>query len=280
MRLEKAHRQGIVHRDLKPANIMLTKSGAKLLDFGLAKSSFKETALNASHLETAEKPLTEEGTILGTVQYMAPEQLEGRESDGRTDIFALGQVLYEMITGQRTFKGTSRAAIISAILSSEPQPIAHVQPLTPPALEHLIRKSLAKDPEERWQSAHDIASELKWIAESSQSSPQAVAEKVGSRKNRERIAWALATLILMSAAAFFFFTREPRDVSLMRLSIVPEGETRITGQLALSPDGRSVAFVAKTLSGETSLWVRSTSWSNARKLPGTSNAVYPFLVSR
>jgi serine/threonine protein kinase len=274
--LDKAHRQGIVHRDLKPGNVMLTKSGAKLLDFGLAKYQLKETSPAASDLETRDRPLTEEGTILGTVQYMAPEQLEGKEADSRTDIFALGTLLHEMITGQRAFKGTSKAALISSILSTEPPSVSSLQPLAPAALDHVIRKCLAKDPDERWQNAHDVASELKWIAETSQSTPTTVAGKVVRRRNWERIGWAITTLLLLTAAILFYTTRAPKDKSLVRLSIVPEGETRISGQLAISPNGRSVAFVAKTLTGETTLWVRSTDWANAKKLPGTSNSIYPF----
>jgi Tol biopolymer transport system component len=231
---------------------------------------------DGSRLETRDRPLTEEGTILGTVQYMAPEQLEGKESDPRTDIFALGEVLFEMITGQRCFKGTSKAALISSILSTEPPSISTVQPLSPTALDHVIKKCLAKDPEERWQNAHDVASELRWIAETSQSTPTAVATKVVRHRNWERIAWAVATFVLLTAAILFYVTRQPKDLSLLRLSIVPEGETRITGQLALSPNGKSMAFVAKTLSGETNLWVRSTGWANAKRLPGSGNATYPF----
>ncbi len=274
--LDRAHRQGVIHRDLKPANIILTKSGAKLLDFGLAKYQLKEKAPAASHLETREKPLTEEGTILGTVQYMAPEQLEGKEADQRTDIFAFGEVLYEMITGKRAFTGSSKAALISSILSKDPPSVSSVQSLVPAALDHVIRKCLAKDPEERWQNAQDIASELKWISETSQSTQTAVAGKVVRPRNWERIGWIAATLILLAVAVLFYTTRAPKDKSLVRLSIVPEGETRISGQLSISPNGKSVAFVAKTLTGETALWVRSTDWANAKKLPGTSNAIYPF----
>jgi Tol biopolymer transport system component len=247
-----------------------------LLDFGLAKYQEAKAFPDGSHLETRDRPLTEEGTILGTVQYMAPEQLEGKESDARTDIFALGEILYEMITGRRTFQGQSKAALISSILSSEPTAISTIQPLAPAALDHLVKKCLAKDPDERWQNAHDVASELKWISESSQSSPTVPAGKVVRRKNWERITWAVLAMILLGLTIFLYTTREPKDTSLMRLSLVPEGETRITGQLAISPDGKKVAFVAKTIDGETSLWVRSMDWLNAKELPGTSDAIYPF----
>ena len=274
--LDKAHRQGVIHRDLKPGNIMLTKSGAKLLDFGLAKFTKKDSDTASSNLETREDPLTEEGIVLGTVQYMAPEQLEGNEADPRTDIFALGEILYEMVTGKRTFTGNSKAALITAILSTEPLPISNIQPLVPGALDHVVRKCLAKDRDERWQNAHDVASELKWIAETSHSTQTAVAGKVVRRKNWERIAWIAITAILLGAAILFYTRSNVKDTSMLRLSMVPEGETRIMGHLAISPNGHNVAFVAKTLTGETALWVRSIDSTTAKKLPGTSNSTYPF----
>ena len=161
--LNKAHRQGIIHRDLKPGNIMLTKSGVKLLDFGLAKlesSTSSPELTDTSQLATEVRDITSEGTILGTVQYMAPEQLEGRAVDARADIFAFGSVLHEMVTGKKAFTGTSQASLISAILKDEPVPISKVRPLSPPALDRLVKTCLEKDPEERWQSAHDLASQI------------------------------------------------------------------------------------------------------------------------
>src|SRR5256884_1010651 len=163
--LDEAHRSGVVHRDLKPGNIMLTATGAKLLDFGLAKEVVP-LANGATITAAAQSsPVTEEGTIIGTFQYMSPEQVEGKELDGRSDIFSLGAVLYEMVTGQRAFQGQSQLSVASAILEKEPAPISTVKPLTPPALDHAIRRCLAKDPEERWQTARDVGLELKWIAE-------------------------------------------------------------------------------------------------------------------
>ena len=160
--LDCAHRNGIAHRDLKPGNIMLTKGGAKLMDFGLARAIALSPAAGAlSESPTASSPLTAKGTIVGTFQYMAPEQLEGKETDARTDLWALGCVLFEMATGKRSFEGTSQASLIAAILKEEPRPVSELQPLAPPALEHLVKRCLAKDATERWQSARDVMHELK-----------------------------------------------------------------------------------------------------------------------
>jgi len=189
--LAKAHKLGITHRDLKPANIIITKSGAKLMDFGLARQSDVVPLATAPTQMTAEQSkLTKEGTIVGTFQYMAPEQLEGKEADARADIFALGEVIYEMVTGQPAFAGKSGAGLIAAILSSEPQPIAALQPLTPPALERLVKKCLAKDADERWQNAADLSTELKWIAEGGGQSVGIA--PASARKTREALAWLVA----------------------------------------------------------------------------------------
>src|SRR5262249_47680302 len=159
----KAHQAGIVHRDLKPANVMLTKTGAKLLDFGLAKPASVALTGPATMLPTTPN-LTVQGTILGTFRYMAPEQLEGRDADARSDIFALGVVVYEMVTGRKAFDGKSDASLIAAILERDPPSIVSVQPLAPASLDHIVSKCMAKDPDDRWQSARDVATELKWLA--------------------------------------------------------------------------------------------------------------------
>src|SRR5262245_27754345 len=197
--LSKAHRQGIVHRDLKPANVMLTKQGSKLLDFGLARVDAPKASSSASFLPTQQHTLTQAGTVLGTFQYMSPEQLEGGEADARTDIFAFGALLYEATTGRKAFEGKSQASLIGSIMTGSPPPIASIQPMTPPALERVIRTCLNKDPDERWQTAQDLAAELKWIAEGG-SQIGAPAPVVSRRKSRERWAWAAAALFAAIAA--------------------------------------------------------------------------------
>src|SRR5215469_10669118 len=194
--LAKAHKLGISHRDLKPANIMLTKSGTKLMDFGLAKLESDPAPLAAALTEmTAERSkLTGEGTIVGTLQYMAPEQLEGKEADPRTDIFALGEVIFETATGKPAFSGRSRASLIAAILTTEPPAMAQLQPMTPQALDRLVKKCLAKDPDDRWQSSSDLASEWNWIAEGGSQTAQAKPIPAG-RRRWDRAGWLFAVAV-------------------------------------------------------------------------------------
>jgi Tol biopolymer transport system component len=277
--LDKAHRQGIIHRDLKPGNVMITKSGIKLLDFGLAKAVAPASQQSSLTAFPTQHALTQEGTILGTFQYMAPEQLEGREADARTDIFAFGCVLYEMATGKKAFSGATQASLISSILRDEPHPISQVQPMSPPALDHVVKKSLAKDPEDRWQNAADLGGELKWIAESGSQAGAAVAA-VPRRSGRAWIPWALAGLLL---AATLYLGNEVRRLrtgggaEAVHSFIDPPEKTefRLTGDdsapIAISPDGSRVVFGA---GGK--LWVRSLSEGTAAPLAATEGGRFPF----
>jgi len=282
--LAKAHKLGITHRDLKPSNIMLTKSGAKLMDFGLAKQSGAVPwAASSTELTMEQSKLTREGMLLGTFQYMAPEQLEGKEADARTDIFALGEVMYEMATGKPAFSGTSRASLIAAILTTEPPPITQLQPLAPPALERTVKKCLSKDPDERWQSASDLASELSWMVEGGSEAgvPLAVTAK---GRARERLAWAAAVVgicvALWAGAAYYREAGKPAQV--VRAVIPTEEGTSpvisgdLGGPVMLSPDGKSLAFGATDTQGKVTLWVRDLDGLHARSLAGTDGATMPF----
>ena len=279
--LDKAHRQGIVHRDLKPGNVMLTKSGVKLLDFGLAKAMAPATPVSgATSLPTIvgslSPNLTSAGTILGTFQYMSPEQLEGKDADARSDIFSFGAVLYEMATGKKAFSAASQASLIAAILEHEPAPISSIAPLTPPALDRVIKKCLAKDPEERWQNAADLKSELAWIAEAG-SQAGVAAPVVAKRKSRERIAWiafAMAALAL-GVLAYAFVRRAPAPIPVVRSSILMPDKTSL-GVVALSPDGRRLAFTAYDAQGKSSIWIRPLDAAVAQPIAGTENAEFPF----
>lgn len=281
--LDAAHRKGVVHRDLKPGNIMLTKTGAKLLDFGLAKSS--GVMASDPNAVTMSQPLTGKGTILGTFQYMAPEQLEGAEADARTDIFAFGSVLYEMATGKRAFEGASRASLIASIMSSQPRAISELQPMTPPALDHVVRSCLAKDPDERVQTAHDVKLQLEWIQSAGSQAGAPVVTR-SRRKRREWIAWSAAALAFV---AVFFAAESYRAAStaprVIRAFVpAPEHSNFVfmgqgpggAGPLSLSPDGTQLAFVAKAEGGVELLYVRPLNSLTARSLAGTEGARYPF----
>ncbi|HEY6051349.1 MAG TPA: protein kinase [Thermoanaerobaculia bacterium] len=276
--LEKAHRQGIIHRDLKPANVMLTKFGVKLLDFGLAKAVAAVTPNSSmTALPTVAPNLTQAGTILGTFQYMSPEQLEGKEADARSDIFALGSVLYEMATGRKAFEGKSQASLIGSILRDEPAPISVVQPMTPPALDRVVKTCLAKDPEDRWQTARDVLLQLKWIQEGGSLAglPAPVAAR---RKNRERIAWGVAGALALAAAAlgFAFMRRAPVPLRTVRFEIGTPEEVTSVDAPRISPDGRLIAFNAVDSTGKTRIWVRPLNALAARPLAGTDGTGRPF----
>ncbi len=278
--LDKAHRQGIVHRDLKPGNVMLTKSGVKLLDFGLAKalpSSANGEGLTA--LPTQAGNLTEAGTILGTFQYMSPEQLEGKEADARTDIFAFGCVLYEMATGRKAFSGTSQASLISAIMTAEPAPIALGSPMTPPALDRVVKTCLAKDPEDRFQTAHDARLQLQWIAEGG-SLVGIPAPVVARRMSREKMAWGFAAAFFVAVIllGISYVRRAPEPPRILRASLDLPANTRLdpNAPLALSPDGRRLAIAAFGEDEKLRLWVRPLDSLSAQPLAGTEGATYPF----
>ncbi len=277
--LEKAHHQGVIHRDLKPGNIMLTKAGSKLLDFGLAKPALRQESTLQSSLPTAAKPLTAEGALVGTFHYMAPEQFEGKDADARSDLFALGSVLYEMATGKRAFEGKTTASVIAAVLERQPAPITSVQPMTPPALERVVMTCLEKDPEERYQSAHDLKLQLQWIAEAG-SQAGVPAPVVARRKNRERVTWAIIGVlaVLSVLLAVGFILRAPKAQPLIRasISLPPQAMTPPLGFFSISPDGRRLVFVAAAAGGQPQLWVRPLDSLAAQPLAGTEQAMYPF----
>jgi serine/threonine protein kinase len=287
--LEKAHRQGILHRDLKPGNVMLTKSGAKLMDFGLAKSfaavgaaasgSSLPTFTAAPTISSPASPLTAEGTVVGTFQYMSPEQVEGREADARSDIFAFGAVLYEMATGKRAFEGKSQLSVASAVLEKDPEPMSALAPMTPPALEHLVKTCLAKEPDERWQSAADIARQLRWIADagSQVGAPRVVSSR---RRLQQRAFFVLApALIILAVFAGYFFPRpQPSTLPAIRAMLPPPPDVAYPGHpsFALSPDSSKLAFIGRKSGGRFALYVRQMATGTVQELAGTTDAWYPF----
>ncbi|MFI5372201.1 MAG: protein kinase [Candidatus Eisenbacteria bacterium] len=282
--LDRAHRAGVVHRDLKPGNVMLTRSGAKLMDFGLARatglaapgtSGLSMAALTQS--PTVASPLTAEGTIVGTFQYMSPEQLEGREADARSDLWALGCVLYEMATGRRPFEGRSQASLITSIMGSQPAPITRLAPMTPPAMDQLISGLLAKDPEDRLQTAHDAKLQLQWAGSADASSSAGVAAVAAasaaptrSAKNTARLPWAIAVVALAAAVGMLALAwprlRERRMD--YRFRIEPRATTD-TYWPRVSPDGRTLLFETSDSSGTTQAWIRPMNDLEARPIPGS-----------
>ena len=281
--LDAAHRAGIVHRDLKPGNVMLTKSGAKLLDFGLAKTAAPVIATSGLSMLPTTPPaptITAQGAILGTFQYMAPEQIDGSEADARTDIFAFGCVLYEMLTGRKAFDGKTRAALLGAILKDEPAPVSQLQPLVPRALDRVVATCLAKEPDDRWQSVRDLIRELGWAAAVADAAPSAGSTRSASRLP-QTLPWAIAAIgVIAAIAGVLVVMRGPRTGTAdpVRFTIAGPDNSFFSGstpQIAASPNGRILAFVA-TLDGRTQLWVRVLDDLTARPLPGTDMASAPF----
>ncbi len=302
--LATAHRAGIVHRDLKPGNVMLVglsgrKGGstaapvAKLLDFGLAKSGSVLTSgtdggpgVGVSALPTTPANLTVQGTILGTFQYMAPEQLEGQEADARTDIFAFGALLYEMLTGRKAFSGKSHASLVGAIMTAQPPPVASLVPLTPPTLDHVVSRCLAKDPDERWQSASDLMRELRWVTDSARLVPGTAptgqgsewpAGGVASRRTRAALVLlgAAAGAIIVAVAALGWNAARaavvpPREITRFAVQMSPNGSTvPSASSVWVSRDGRSVVFAASDDDGQARLHVRRLGTLTATPLRGT-----------
>ena len=287
--LEKAHRMGVVHRDLKPANIMLAKSGAKLMDFGLAKATQVVAPADSSLTATlntpaASQPLTQRGTLVGTFQYMSPEQLEGKEADARSDIFSLGAVLYEACTGKRAFEGKTTASTIAAILAAEPPVISSIRRMTPPVLDSVVKTCLAKDPDDRFQSVHDLRLQLKWIAEggSQFGTPAPVAARRQSWERTGIIATALCALLAVAglASAWIYSNKIASLRGMVRAQIGPPDRYAFAPSASfnhnvISPDGRMIAFIALG-EGKQLLFVRRLSETSAVSLGGTDGAYYPF----
>ncbi len=297
--LAAAHRQGIVHRDLKPGNIFLARSSgtsapaiAKLLDFGLVRTAPALTVDKATMVSTTlPQAITAQGTILGTFQYMAPEQVEGGHADARTDIFAFGSVLYEMITGKKAFEGKTQTNLVAAILERDPPPITTVQPLAPPLVDAIVRKCLAKNPDDRWQTASDLGSALRWAAEganATSSGATAVARTPRTGAHRVANGAVAAAGILGSVAIGLavggrYMSTVATPAALVRFEVQPPANVTLTpapiasaAQLALSPDGRRLAFVATPKRATSQLWIRPLDGVQAQPLPGTEGASYPF----
>ncbi len=307
--LAAAHRQGIVHRDLKPGNIMLTQAGAKLMDFGLAKPQNLTTASSASASAppsfTAEptlsgpsplSPLTTAGSIVGTIQYMSPEQIEGKEADARSDIFAFGAVLYEMAAGKRPFQGKSQISLASAILENDPEPLSTLKPETSRAFEHVVTTCLQKNPEDRYQTAHDIKLQLQWVVSEKLASEKTASEKTASEKTatdhpsppaalaRRPLAWAFVAIaaVLLGALAGFLLHRSNPPAQSIRTVIDPPPNSNFrlsddnAGPPVLSPDGTTIAFTAIGSDGKVQIWVRPMNSLEAHPVQGSNDAIFPF----
>ncbi|MDF1543566.1 MAG: protein kinase [bacterium] len=275
--LDKAHGQGLVHRDLKPANVMLTSTGAKLLDFGLAKVQISDGRVDGLSAITQTTPLTGTGTILGTIQYMSPEQLEGKEADSRSDIFAFGALLYEMATGKKAFEGQSQASMIAGIIEREPTSVSTVNSMIPPAFDRIVTKCLNKNPEARWQSARDLADELRWIAQAG--SIVGMPAKVAARRKFEfKLARVLGLLTGLAAVffAYLWYTYEVPDQNLIRFKIKTQTDISQVSWPCVSPNGEYLAFKAIDAEGKGMVWIRPLNSLESYPLLGTEGANRPF----
>jgi serine/threonine protein kinase len=280
--LAAAHRAGIVHRDLKPGNVMLTRAGARLLDFGLARTVPTAGADSTTAAGADRTALTTQGTLLGTLHYMAPEQLDGRDVDTRADVFAFGAVLFEMVTGLRAFDAETPARVLSAILRDEPARVSTLVPVTPAGLDELIHTCLAKDPNERWQGMGDVARQLRWLQSGLSAAKSGVvprSEILAARRSAAGWIAAAAAVagILLGAAAAWWWSPSRADVATrLHAFLLPPDGNYLTGGLALSPDGRTLAFVAADANGDRQLWVRALDWARAQPLAGSGGASDPF----
>ena len=287
--LEKAHRNNIVHRDLKPGNIMLTKTCAKLMDFGLAKAAVALPASSGSSSLTvtlstpaASHPLTAQGTVVGTFQYMAPEQVEGKEADARSDLFGLGTVLYEMTTGRRAFEGKTAASAMAAVLERDPAPISSFQPTTPAALERLVKICMAKDPDDRWQTAHDVKLQLREIAQAPQANAVTATIVPTTKTNRGLAGAVVALLVVLTIGALVVaYLESQKQLPVLRVRIDPPEKMQFNlagdsaGPAMISPDSHYVVFSANGTGG-TQLYLRPLDSLIAQPLPGTETGMFPF----
>ena len=280
--LDQAHQHGVIHRDLKPANVMLVASGGgsgsaaqvKLLDFGLAKLTKPADSIESQ--ETVHSDLTGPGMVLGTVRYMAPEQVEGRAVDARTDIFAFGAVLYEMLTGRKAFDGKTQASLIAAIMNVEPTPVSALAPIAPRALDRLVLRCLAKDPDDRWQTAHDLLLQLRWIAGRGTKSGSAAATSARARREPLTLAALAAAVLITVGMAYpaYRYIQGPAEPDDFRFRIPAVGLS--AADMAISPDGTTIAMVARPGAETAALYVRPVDAVTFRKLAGTDNASLPF----